>query len=196
MQISVSGHIIEAALSLLLGMAAGFLYDFLRVIRRRIRLGIVTVITDILFWLIAALALFLLGFSVGGGRLHIYMTVLSFLGGIFYFYTISEISLIFLNIVADFLTFILRYLVKPLVLLYIWIKKVVFFLKKSFHYQKKWVTISNTQKRRNMQREKHAAHFRKDRKYEAETSGHTHSNCRSHAGGICVGDACKSSRKN
>jgi hypothetical protein len=58
MRVPVSHQILEAAASLFLGLAAGFLYDFFRVIRRRLRLPPITILADLLFWIAVGIALF------------------------------------------------------------------------------------------------------------------------------------------
>jgi spore cortex biosynthesis protein YabQ len=90
MQIPISHQLIQAASSLILGAAAGFIYDLFRVVRRRAPSKAVTAATDFLFWLITGLAVFLLGLSLGGGRQRLFMNIMTVLGAIIYFVTLSR----------------------------------------------------------------------------------------------------------
>ncbi|UOO37615.1 spore cortex biosynthesis protein YabQ [Oscillospiraceae bacterium CM] len=141
MEIPVTEQVIQAASSLLLGAAAGFLYDFFRVVRRRAPSGTVTMIADFLFWLVCGAGLFLLGLSLGGGRQRIFMSVVAVTGATLYFITLSRISLAICNKLADIIIFILFCLSRPVVWLYLAMKKICLFIKNIFHYLQKWYKL-------------------------------------------------------
>jgi hypothetical protein len=141
MEISISHQLIQAASSLFLGAAAGFLYDFFRVVRHRTRSKTVTAVTDFLFWVITGIALFLLGLSLGAGRQRIFMNIIAILGGILYFCTLSRLTVIVCNKLADALVFLFFCLTRPIVWTYMAYKKIRDFLKNIFHYQHKWFKI-------------------------------------------------------
>ena len=115
MDIPISHQLIQAASSLILGAAAGFIYDLFRVVRRRSRSKAVTAATDFLFWLITGLAIFLLGLSLGGGRQRVFMNIMAVLGAIVYFVTLSRYSLVLCNAIADAVVFLLYCLSRPFV---------------------------------------------------------------------------------
>jgi spore cortex biosynthesis protein YabQ len=142
MDIPITEQLIQAASSLVLGIAAGFLYDLFRVVRRRARSKTVTAVTDFLFWLITGIALFLLGLSLGEGRQRIFMNVIAVLGCILYFCTLSRLSLIAANAIADAVVFLFWCLSRPFVWAYMAVKKIRYFLKNIFHYALKWYKIS------------------------------------------------------
>jgi ABC-type multidrug transport system fused ATPase/permease subunit len=141
MEISISHQLIQAASSLILGAAAGFLYDFFRVVRRRSHSKTITAITDFLFWLITGLALFLLGLSLGQGRQRVFMNIFAMLGAIIYFLTLSRFSLFLCNALADALIWLFFILSRPFVWIYLALKKISVFIKNIFHYVCKWFRI-------------------------------------------------------
>jgi signal transduction histidine kinase len=157
MEISVSYQLLQAASSLALGAAAGFLYDIFRVVRRRARSIAVTTITDILFWLITGAALFLMGLSLGQGRQRLFMIVMAFLGATAYFVVLSPLSLIVCNALADGFLFLLYCLSRPVVWGYRLFKKIHTFIKNIFLYSMKCYTI----RRDNIQSAKRAARLRR-----------------------------------
>jgi hypothetical protein len=141
MEISISHQLIQAASSLFLGAAAGFLYDFFRVVRHRTHSKTVTAVTDFLFWVITGIALFLLGLSLGEGRQRVFMNIIAILGGILYFCTLSRLTVIVCNKLADAIVLIFFCLSRPVVWSYMAYKKIRYFLKNIFHYQRKWFKI-------------------------------------------------------
>jgi len=157
MEISVSYQLLQAASSLALGAAAGFLYDIFRVVRRRARSAVVTTITDILFWLITGAALFLMGLSIGQGRQRLFMFIIAFLGATAYFIVLSPLSLIVCNALADGFLFLLYCVTRPFVWGYRLIKKLQTFIKDIFLYSAKCYTI----KRENILAAKRAAKARR-----------------------------------
>ena len=141
MEISIPQQLLQAAASLSLGFAAGFLYDFFRVIRLRLKLKIVTLFIDLVFWLICGGALFLLGMSLGEGEVRIFMILLGLLGGGIYFASVSRLTQKLCEKLADFLHFIAVCLLKPFVFMGLAAKKFFNFAKKAFKYYDKWYKI-------------------------------------------------------
>ena len=141
MRIDPQAQLIAAAASLVLGIAFGVIYDIFRTLRRRLRRTAVTVITDILFCMIICTAVFLLGYSIGGGRIRVYMAVISSLGAVLYFSLFSRYILKILDLFARFLQFIAGAVVFPFKLLKNFLKKILIFLKNFFYYNKKRYTI-------------------------------------------------------
>jgi hypothetical protein len=147
MEIFVSQQILEAALSLLLGAAAGFLYDFFRSVRRMRRSRVLTFITDLLFGLISCAALFLLGFAMGGGRQRFYMALLAFAGGTLYFLTVSRFCLLFFGTLFRFIALLVSIVTFPAVKFCELLIEIAQLLKNSFYFQKKCYRITLKQKR-------------------------------------------------
>lgn len=127
--------------AVLLGAALGLVYDFFRVLRRRLRLPLLGTVLDLLFWVLVTVGLFLYAILKGGGQLRLYMTVALFLGAVVYFLTLSRPALIFADLVADALTAFFRILVLPVIILARFAKKLKNFSKQHFHYAKKWYSI-------------------------------------------------------
>ena len=85
MENPISGQLIEAAATLLTGLALGLVYDVFRVLRERARLLLLPLALDALFCLLTASALFLRGMGPGRGELRLYMPVVCALGALVYF---------------------------------------------------------------------------------------------------------------
>lgn len=142
MRIYVTDQLVTLAVTLLSGILAGILYDLFRVLRRKFRGGrVITAVTDLLFCLIYACALFLLGFIGGGGVYRLYMPFVSLLGCAVYFALFSKAVTALLLLFADFLEKIIRVLLSPFIFAIGFAKKTAIFLKKIFYYKKKWYTI-------------------------------------------------------
>ncbi|NLW03411.1 MAG: hypothetical protein GX027_09155 [Clostridiaceae bacterium] len=74
------------------GVSLAFLYDLFRIKRKFVRTSTVFIhIEDILFWLIAAIIVFLASYIISGGetRLYFFLGILS--GGLLYFILLSRI---------------------------------------------------------------------------------------------------------
>ena len=125
MLLPVSSQISAAAVSIALGAAAGFLYDFLRALRHRLRSAAVTALIDMLFWAVFGVSLFLVGFTFGGGEHRLYMSLFAVLGGTLYFLFLSSLGLWLCDKIAGFLVFLIKYAIKPLVLTMQFHKKVL-----------------------------------------------------------------------
>ncbi len=142
MRVYVTDQLVTLAVTLLTGICAGILYDMFRVLRRKFRGGrIITAVTDLIFCVSFACALFLLGYIGGGGVYRLYMPFVSLLGCAVYFVLFSKAVLALLLLFADFLEKIIRVLLSPFVFAISFAKKAAIFLKKIFYYKKKWYTI-------------------------------------------------------
>jgi hypothetical protein len=188
MQIPISQQLIQAASSLILGAAAGFIYDLFRVVRRRARSKAVTAATDFLFWLITGLAVFLLGLSLGGGRQRLFMNIMAVLGAILYFVTLSRYSLVLCNAIADAVVFVLYCLSRPFVWVYFAYKKLRIFLKNIFHYAFKWYKIYAD----NTPRARHGKKRGKGVGHEAEKSRYHYEDRHIRSDRLRLGDAYQS----
>jgi hypothetical protein len=131
METTVSGQAIEAAAALGLGLAAGFVYDVLRVARRRAPLKLVTAVCDFIFCAAAGVALFFLGLTLGGGRARALLGVLAVLGGSLYFLTLSRPALYFLQGLADLMWLPAAFLIEIS-------KKIANLIKKLFIFALGW----------------------------------------------------------
>ena len=89
MSISLSGQLLSLAAGLLLGVGVGLLYDLLRQLRLLAPRRWMAEGLDLLFWLLACLALFLCGILFGGGQVRLYMVLWLTLGATAYFAVLS-----------------------------------------------------------------------------------------------------------
>ncbi len=89
MSISLSGQLLSLAAGLLLGVGVGLLYDLLRQLRLLAPRRWMAEGLDLLFWLLACLALFLCGILFGGGQVRLYMVLWLTLGATAYFAALS-----------------------------------------------------------------------------------------------------------
>lgn len=142
MSISLSGQLLSLAAGLLLGVGVGLLYDLLRQLRLLAPRRWMAEGLDLLFWLLACLALFLCGILFGGGQVRLYMVLWLTLGAAAYFAALSEKTRRLLAALAQGIGKIFRVLLAPLrwlsaVLLGPWIYffgDAKIFLKKVFSF--------------------------------------------------------------
>jgi uncharacterized membrane protein YeaQ/YmgE (transglycosylase-associated protein family) len=80
----ISGQILQAASTLLVGLALGLVYDLFRAVRMRTG-TLAGVVCDVSFCVVTAAALFLLGMGPGRGELRLYMMAVAFIGAMAYF---------------------------------------------------------------------------------------------------------------
>ena len=113
MELSIFWQISEAAGSFLLGSSAGLFYDFLKVIRHRMKNSLVTFLLDMVFWTVVGFAVFLFGMIAGGGKLRLFMLLFAFLGGLLYLRFLSAYTTAALNAFLDFLLMLWGYLTLP-----------------------------------------------------------------------------------
>ncbi|MBE6914406.1 MAG: hypothetical protein E7472_05675 [Ruminococcaceae bacterium] len=179
MRLSMDQQVLEAAATLLTGLALGVVYSVLAAVRAR-RGRVAGAALDILFCTLFAAALFLLGMGAGRGRLRLYMPLLA-LGGVgawtslFGAATVRRLSRAF-----DCFAAMRRKLTLPIAKTG---RKIEKSLKSIFSKLIKWFTI--TSKRATKVRLRTEAHaVRKEAAYEAEAFQYIYEDCRS--GADCV----------
>ena len=118
MSISLSGQLLSLAAGLLLGVGVGLLYDLLRQLRLLAPRRWMAEGLDLLFWLLACLALFLCGILFGGGQVRLYMVLWLTLGATAYFAVLSGKMRRLLAALAQGIGNIFRVLLAPLRWLY------------------------------------------------------------------------------
>ncbi len=109
--------------AILAGAAAAFLYDILRIKRRAIKTGVIFVsLEDILYWLIAAVLLFVTVYYSNNGQMRGFIFIGNAIGVILYETLLSNIviksSITIINIVKIILRFIWKVISYPFKLLY------------------------------------------------------------------------------
>ena len=78
----------------LAGLLTAFLYDLFRLKRRVIKTAAIIVhVEDILFWLTAAIIIFLAAYVINSGETRLYFFLGVFTGGFVYFYLLSRMIL-------------------------------------------------------------------------------------------------------
>jgi hypothetical protein len=188
MENPISLQLAQAASALALGLAAGFFYDLLRAFRRRFKGGIVTALSDLVFWLAVGSALFVFGLTLGGGQPRLFVLVLAFIGGWVYFAAVSPFALYLWESVLEVVKFLILSIVFPFVAATRMIKKLVLFLKKLFSFWRKRCTI-------NSQVLRLSTRFGEEVKdYEAQEGGTDNENSGSDSGGIRRRQALRRSR--
>jgi hypothetical protein len=192
--ISVSRQFAEAAAALALGAAAGFLYDFLRVVRRRARAAAVTAVCDLLFCVLAGISLFLLGLTVGGGRQRLFMAAVAVLGVTLYFITVSRAALYVCDGIADILLLLLFFVSRPVFFFASVIKKTCIFLKKGFKYTQKWYIVGRSRRKSVKKRSINVPKSLEGDTNETETGRVRYENRRIRADCVRGGDAHQSAR--
>jgi hypothetical protein len=135
---TVSGQLVEVAAALSLGAAVGLLYDFLRVVRRRVPARFTTLLCDFIFCTAAGLGLFVLGLTLGGGKTRAMLGVVAALGAALYFLTLTRLTMYLLEGFADIIGLFLRLCAFPAAFFLKNLKKYAIFLKKLFNYWRKW----------------------------------------------------------
>ena len=100
--------------AVVLGAAAGLLYDGMRVIRHRLGLRWLGHVLDALFWLVVTVGLFAYALAAGDGRVRIFYLAAAALGCGVYFLTLGRLVLAALNKVADAVAFLWRLLCFPI----------------------------------------------------------------------------------
>lgn len=87
MELEISAQLEQLAVSLALGFALGAVYDVFRIFRRTVGLNR---LLDAAFCLCAALSLFTLSMTAGGGALHVFMLLSAVLGFFAYMKLLSR----------------------------------------------------------------------------------------------------------
>lgn len=146
MEIPINFQLREAGLALMLGISSGLIYDVFRTIRHQLRWNAVTFLSDTLFWLMCAAALFSLGLSAGGGKQRLFVLILAFIGGLLYFFTVSQFVMRILSLLAGVICILIHWAIRPLVWMWKLLIKSALFIKKGFSSRLKWYKISHIQK--------------------------------------------------
>ena len=142
--------LLQLSLSLqatLLGWTLGLLYDLLRALRLRSQKAFVSSALDILYGLLVLTFLLLFALRAAGGELRVYLLICFFGGAVFFFAACSEV----LRPLWDFwinaaLSMIALFLL-PFRFLHRLGKKFAFYVKKLFHFQKKYYIIRQHRRR-------------------------------------------------
>ena len=93
-------ELLRLLLALLLGFAPGFVYDVLRPPRRRFGRAAAALL-DLLFGLLAAIAVFLFTMSAGEGRLGLWELAASLLGFLLYLHSLSPLFFPLLTLLLE-----------------------------------------------------------------------------------------------
>jgi len=141
MEITVYGQLIQAVWAIAVGFIAGFLYDFLRAVRRRIRLSLIAVVADSVFWVIVGLAVFVMGMVIGQGEVRLFMVICMMCAAALYFAAVSKLTLGVCNFLLDLFIKLLTLIAFPFVFLGKKAKKLFRILKKPFQKLKECVTM-------------------------------------------------------
>ena len=90
MKTNISTQLMQIALSWLIGLASGFLYDAFKVLRRESSAKALSAFLDALFCLIVCFALFTAGMSAGEGRVGLTIPVFALTGFACYMCFLSD----------------------------------------------------------------------------------------------------------
>ncbi len=109
--------------AILAGAIAAFLYDILRIKRRAVRTGVIFVsLEDILYWLVAAVVMFIAVYNTNSGEMRGYIFIGNVIGVILYETLFSNIiiksSVMVINLIKRIFKFLWMVLTYPFKLLY------------------------------------------------------------------------------
>ncbi len=109
--------------AILAGAIAAFLYDILRIKRRAIKTNVIFVsLEDILFWLIAAVVMFITVYNINSGEMRGYIFIGNIIGVTLYETLLSNIiiksSVMVINIIKRIIKFLWMIFTYPFILLY------------------------------------------------------------------------------
>ncbi len=92
MIVSVSSQAYVFLCTVIGGMAIALVYDFFRILRRALKTGgFVTYVQDLLYWIIAAVIMFLTFYYSNDGELRVYLFIGAFIGVVLYALLLSKI---------------------------------------------------------------------------------------------------------
>ncbi len=115
MNVSVSGQTLEFIYSGVLGISLGVAYDIFRLFRVHLRAGkILTGVFDVIYWLIAVVALLMFVLTVSGGQMRWYVLLGTFGGGFVYMCTVSHLFFRASDIIIKIVIRLLNVAVKPI----------------------------------------------------------------------------------
>lgn len=127
----------------LLGMAAATVYDLLRSVRLRGRMGrAATHLLDVVYVLSVVLAVFLFALRQGEGELRLYMSLAMLFGFCFYFLALCAFFRPIWRFGADVLAFLLKIPWRPAVAVGRAVKKFQIYIKKLFYFWCKCATMN------------------------------------------------------
>ena len=130
----ISSQLRQALAAFCLGLLLGAVYDVLRVLRRRFPSRLLTALCDLVYAFFCCLCLFAVGFTQGGGRVRVFVTVFALLSAALYFYTVGPF---FLRLTEGLFALLGR-VFRPAALFFRSIKKkICFFSKNLFSSGKK-----------------------------------------------------------
>ena len=102
MIVSVSSQAYVFLCTVIGGMAIALVYDFFRIFRRAVKTGgFVTYVQDLLYWIFAAVIMFLTFYYSNDGELRVYLFIGAFIGVVLY-------SLLFSKAIMDASLFIIK----------------------------------------------------------------------------------------
>lgn len=109
--------------AILAGALAAFLYDILRIKRRAIKTGVIIIsLEDILYWLVAAVLLFLIVYNSNSGEMRGFIFIGNIIGAVLYESLLSKIvitsSVMIINLIKRLLLFIWKIISFPFILAY------------------------------------------------------------------------------
>ena len=151
MEITVSNQLFIFISCVLCGVINGFVFDVFRIIRRLIRTSnVAAIIEDIIYWIIAAVVLFLFVLKLNSGELRFYQFIGVFLGTGIYFFTVSSFvirtSVIILRFITRVVAVIFKIIMTPVMFVYKLIRRpflLVFSVGKKSGWRMKHRFISN-----------------------------------------------------
>lgn len=159
--------------AIMLGALCGIIYDIIRVFRRIIKKGIaITVVEDIIYWLMVSILMFMLMYRENGGMVRGYAIIGMAFGMILYEISIGKF---FVKYVSKFLNYILNRILKVLE----WVLKKVLkpftiivrlYCDKNVKYKKK---REERKKQKEIDKRK-AQEQRENRKIQQEKKGKVH----------------------
>lgn len=142
MDIPISTQLAQIAASTLVGAGLGLFYDFLRIFRIRLRHNIITLLLDLVFWIVGILALFSLGLGPGQGTLRLFMVIFVLFGSILYFLGLSKLIMRIFTLLFDTIIKIIALFKAPALRIADINKKLLKKQKKLFQKSAKWFTIT------------------------------------------------------
>ena len=142
MEIYIARQLADLGSAMLLGIVCGTVYDLLRPIRLQRRCDrVLTHVVDALYILIMLLGVFLFVLRIGKGEFRLFM-LFGFIGGIaVYYLLLSELLRPLWDFWMEAMTGFLALLWKPFIMTDKILKKVGQFVKKYFHFLRKYATI-------------------------------------------------------
>lgn len=141
MELSISQQVLVFVSCWICGIVLGVLFDVFRIFRKTISSNDWWVyIQDILFWLVASFIVFAVLLYINNAQIRVYEFLAVILGGVFYFLCFSRlimsVSVTLINFIKFILTWIIKIILFPVVLIYKIMKKPFIFFgvigKKAF----------------------------------------------------------------